>query len=176
MLKKILIGICAFLVICAGGLYYLMNDGPEQVAAEQQTTQQAAPNLTLTALDGSKVELTSFKGKPLFLNFWATWCPPCVAEMPYINELYPEYKDKINFALVSIEAATDQPKVENFIKEKGMQVPIYMGDNNAISQAYKVQGIPTTVIISATGKITKVHVGGMTKDALRKILDEAIKK
>ena len=60
------------------------------------TRDNPAPQIMLTELNGNPIELSSLKGKPVFMNFWATWCPPCVAEMPFINELYPEYKDKVH--------------------------------------------------------------------------------
>lgn len=175
MLKKILIGIVVVVAFCAGGLYYSLSQEPDMSVSNAQRN-NPAPNLILTDMSGKKVELTSYKGKPLFLNFWATWCPPCVAEMPYINEIYPEYKDKINFALVSVEAPGDKTKVEKFIQDKGMTVPVFMGDNQAITSLYKVQGIPTTYIINAKGEMVTVHVGGMNKDMLKKLIDESLKK
>ena len=176
MIKKILLGITIFIVLAAGGLYYWLGMGQHKTDLNNgdATRDNPAPQIRLTELNGNPIELSSLKGKPVFMNFWATWCPPCVAEMPFINELYPEYKDKVQFVMVSVDDSKDKNKVVKFIADKGFTFPVYTAEQADIAKAYNIQGIPTTYIINAKGNIKKVHVGGMTKQELKTLLDKAV--
>jgi thiol-disulfide isomerase/thioredoxin len=174
MIKKILLGIVVCIVLAAGGFYYwLSTENKAALNNSDATRDNPAPQIRLTELNGNPIELSSLKGKPVFMNFWATWCPPCVAEMPFINELYPEYKDKVQFVMVSVDDPKDKDKVVNFIADKGFTFPVYTAEQADIAKAYNIQGIPTTYIINDKGNIKKVHVGGMTKPELRALLDKA---
>jgi len=181
MIKKVFSGILIFLAVATGGVYYWLNstnnvdvnNNNSHKTATTVTT--VAPNLKLTALSGTKSTLSSIKGKPIFLNFWATWCPPCVEEMPFINELYSEYKDKVNFVMISVDNADSKDKVNKFIADKGFNFPVYTAEQADVYKAYNVQGIPTTYIIDASGNIIQKHVGGMTKSELKALLDKALK-
>ncbi|MDD4320071.1 MAG: TlpA disulfide reductase family protein [Acidaminococcaceae bacterium] len=180
MIKKVFLGILICLVVVAGGIYYWLNSAHkadvnnEHKPATMVTT--IAPNLNLTTLTGKQVTLSNIKGKPIFLNFWATWCPPCVEEMPFISELYSEYKDKVNFVMVSVDNADSKDKVSKFIADKGFLFPVYTAEQADVYKTYNVQGIPTTYIIDANGNIAKKHVGGMTKTELKALLDKAVKE
>lgn len=107
-------------------------------------------------LDGKAMGMDSFKGKAVFLNFWATWCGPCVAEMPGIQELYDKTKNQnIVFALLSNESAS---KVKDFVAKKKFSFPIYIY-KGALPDLYKTSGIPATFLISPKGKLVLQHVG-----------------
>jgi thiol-disulfide isomerase/thioredoxin len=108
-------------------------------------------------LNGSKFEFSQTRGKVVFFNLWATWCPPCVAEMPAIQELYDEYKDNDNveFVLVSNE---DLETISKFIKKKGFTFPVYMNQYR-LPDAFQTNSIPTTFVISKSGKIVINQVG-----------------
>jgi len=176
MIKKILLGIIVVVVLASGGLYYwLSTENKADIKNGDATRDNPAPQITLTALNGNPIELSSLKGKPVFMNFWATWCPPCVAEMPFINELYPQYKDNVQFVMVSVDDPKDKDKVVKFIADKGFTFPVYTASQTDIAKAYNIQGIPTTYIISSNGNIKKVHVGGMTEPELKTLLDKAVK-
>ena len=179
MIKKVFFGILVCLLVAAGAGYYWLNSA-EKVDVSKSNKNTAtnvtttAPNLNLTTLDGKKVTLADIKGKPIFLNFWATWCPPCVAEMPFINELYPEYKDKVNFVMVSVDSADTKDKVVKFITDNRFTLPIYTAEQGELYKTYNVQGIPTTYIINSKGNILQKHVGGMNKAELKALLDTAV--
>jgi thiol-disulfide isomerase/thioredoxin len=116
---------------------------------------------TVKSLDGKNFNMAEAKGKVVFLNFWATWCPPCVAEMPSIQRLYEKIKDQeIIFVCISNE---DPSKVSRFVREKGFTFPIYTlrGEPPAV---FKTQGIPTTFILSSDGKVAFRHVGSAKWD------------
>jgi len=109
------------------------------------------------ALDGEKINLAkSFEGKAVFLNFWATWCPPCVAEMPSIDALYGRCGDRVGFACVTSEG---RETVQDFLKTKRHSLPVYLIRGEP-PVAFRTNGIPATFVISKERKVVLRHVGG----------------
>lgn len=115
-------------------------------------------NLQVKDLGGQLISMEDYKGKVIFLNFWATWCMPCVAELPSINKLYKELKDEnIVFLLISNEQIE---KVISYHERKKYEVPFHIIDNDGfIPQQYYSRSIPTTFIINKEGKIVKASAG-----------------
>jgi len=106
--------------------------------------QGSAPDFTLNDINGKKVNLSEFKGKAVLLNFWATWCGPCRAEMPSLNNLYNEYKDK-DFVVLAVSVDTSEKPVKSFARELKLTFPILMDKDKAVSfDEYAVLGLPTT--------------------------------
>jgi thiol-disulfide isomerase/thioredoxin len=123
-------------------------------------------NWTMKSLDGKDFNMTEAKGKVVFLNFWATWCAPCVAEMPSIQRLYDTAKkDQVIFVCVTEEESS---KVIGFIKEKGFTFPIYTMSGKPPA-VFKTRGIPATFILSPEGKVAFSHVGSAKWDDERSI-------
>ena len=114
-------------------------------------------SLELTTLDGRPVSLGNMKGKAIFMNFWATWCAPCLAEMPFIESLYQDLKDE-NVAFVIISTDDEAEVARKFIAAKGYILPIYRLAGR-VPEMYQVRTLPTTYVISPTGKMATVHVG-----------------
>lgn len=115
----------------------------------------------LQSLDGRETSLSAFEGKVLFVNLWATWCGPCVVEMPGIQRLYEQFpQEDVAFLLVS-----DEPPgvVEEFVDEKGWKLPLYVSDDERPS-AFESRGIPATFILDRTGRIVFRHVGSARWD------------
>ena len=113
------------------------------------------------SLDGEETSLTAFEGKVLFVNLWATWCGPCVVEMPGIQRLYERFpQEDVAFLLVS-----DEPPdvVREFVQEKGWKLPLYVSDDQRPS-AFETLGIPATFILDRTGRIVFRHVGSAAWD------------
>lgn len=135
-----------------------------------------APDAALTNLrDESAASIASLSAdKPLFLNFWASWCPPCVGEMPHIDAMYQKYGDRVNFAAVSIDGSADDAK--SFTQGRGanLQIPFYYGDEMAISQAYHLDAIPLSLMIAPGGEIIAQHLGGMTAEELDAFISAAL--
>ena len=122
-----------------------------------------APAFTLQDLNGNNVSLSDFQGKVVILDFWATWCPPCVKEIPHFIELYEQYKDK-GFVMVGI--SLDQAGisvVKSFAQKYQINYPILMTDGR-VDKAYGgIQSIPTTFVIDSAGSISKKYVGYIDK-------------
>ena len=126
----------------------------------------------ISNLQGESYNLGDFRGKVIFLNFWATWCPPCRAEMPGIQELYNDYKDKVSFILVSNETPG---KIIPFLNSKSFNLPVYTPLYQT-PQIFESNSIPTTFIISKDGKIVLKDTGAKKWDGrnVRKLLDKLI--
>lgn len=116
------------------------------------------PSFTLPDLDGNEVSLSDFEGKVIVLDLWATWCPPCREEIPFLIELHNEFEDE-GLAIVGI--GLDQGGAADlapFVESNGIEYTIVVGDRST-GEAYRVSGIPTTFIIGRDGRIAAKHVG-----------------
>ncbi len=124
-------------------------------------------------MDGNVVELTQFKGQVLFINFWATWCPPCIAEMPSIQRLYNEYGNKMAFVVASQES---KGILRAFIKEKGFTFPIYV-IRNGKPDVFSSRSIPASFLISPEGQIMMKKQGAARWDGkkVKALIDKMMK-
>ncbi|MEQ6166507.1 TlpA disulfide reductase family protein [Ekhidna sp. MALMAid0563] len=131
----------------------------------------ASYDFMIEDLDGKKVQFEEFKGEVVFINFWATWCPPCVAEMPDIHRLYEDQKDQVRFIMISLDQ--DEEKAHKFISKKGFDFPVYFL-RSPLPANFNTRSIPTTYVLDKKGKI-KVENHGMAKyntDSFRQLLTE----
>lgn len=115
-------------------------------------------NLSLVSLDDRLVSLYDFKGKTIFLNYWASWCPPCRAEMPAIQNLYDKLKNKNDVVFILVSLDNDISKAKSFIKNEGFTFPVYFL-NSSLPQIYDTGTIPSTFVISKEGRISVKHIG-----------------
>ena len=128
-------------------------------AVESEVVGKPAPSFTLQDLDSKQVSLSDFKGKVVILDFWATWCPPCVVEIPHFIELYEQYKDK-GFVMVGISVDREGTSVvKSFVQKYQVNYTILMADGQ-IQKAYgNIPAIPTTFVIDSAGNIQRMYVG-----------------
>lgn len=146
---------------------------PQQAANPQAANaQQAAPSLKLHDLKGDPHSLEDYRGKPVLLNFWATWCVPCAAEMPLLNEMQKQYQGKIVFIAASIDDEDVKPQVAAFIKKhQGDALTVMMGATLDTLDDFGVnQGMPGTVFIDAEGKIVDRITGALKRPELEQEL------
>jgi thiol-disulfide isomerase/thioredoxin len=131
-------------------------------------------NWFLTGLNTKSLGYNDLNGKVLFVNLWATWCLPCVAEMPSIEKLYKDYKDKVVFVFVTKE---NWQTVSRFFKNKGFDFPAYNSNEGIPNEIYSTS-IPATFIIDSDGKIVinKIGAADWNSKRVRKTLDELLKK
>ena len=115
------------------------------------------PALKLTAADGSKLNLADLKGKKVFINLWATWCPPCKAEIPSIEKLYGKV-DKENTVFIMLSLDEDFEKAKSFAKANKMNVPVYYPAEN-LPAIFNTEGIPATFIFNEKGELIKRNNG-----------------
>ena len=127
----------------------------------------------ISALKGDPVKVRDFTGKITLLNFWATWCPPCRAEMPSIERLYQQMSGT-NFRIVAIDAGEQRAQVASFIEKNKYTFPIYLDESNALSSIFAARGIPSTYLVNKEGKVIAARIGAMEYDQaeLIKLLKE----
>ena len=123
-----------------------------------------APDFELKTLSGETVKLSDLKGKKVMLNFWATWCPPCKAEMPAMEEFHKEVGDKVVILAVNIDPHLD---VQAFVNENGITFPIPLDAEDKVNETYQVLSIPTTYFIDTKGNIGNKFIGAMSLDAMK---------
>ena len=130
----------------------------------------AAPDFALENLDGDVVRLSDYKGKVVFLNFWATWCPPCRAEIPYFIELVDQYGED-GFIVLGVDLdPRDFSKVPGFVAQQGINYPV-LYDTKQVSGMYGgIQSIPTTFVINRDGKVVEQIVGSRPKQVFESIV------
>ena len=136
----------------------------------QPEKRQKASNFSLQTQNGKVIELSKLKGKVVLVNFWATWCPPCRAEIPDFIEVYNTYKSK-GFEIIGI--ALDEEgwsKVAPYIEKVKMNYPVVLGSAKVVQQYGGIEGIPTTFIIDKNGYIADSQVGLLSKELLEKAL------
>ena len=135
-----------------------------------------APDFTLAATDGRTFQLSSLRGKPVVVNFWATWCPPCRKEMPELEQLWQRYGTGSELMLLGVNQAEDVATIQQFRSMvTDVSFPILLDYNTGIARLYSVQALPTTFFIDAEGRIQDVKIGGpmdsaVLMDGVNKIL------
>lgn len=128
-----------------------------------------APDFTVLDKDGNTVRLSEKFGKPIVINFWATWCPPCKQELPDFDKLSKEYGDRVVFMMVNL---TDGYRdtvdgTKRFVSGKGYTFPVYFDTKDNAASAYNVSSIPQTTFIDAKGNIYTTRIGAMNEAMLR---------
>jgi peroxiredoxin len=118
----------------------------------------AAPDFTLPLMGGGQVKLSDLRGKAVFVNFWATWCPPCRAEMPSMNRLYDEFKDR-GLEFIAVDMQEKPEDVEKFVADGGYTFPVALDQRGSTSMIYGIQSIPTTFIIDKEGNVAAAAIG-----------------
>ena len=137
-----------------------------------------APSFSAVALDGSMVSTSALDGKAYIVNFFASWCPPCVAEIPDMVGLQAEYEKK-GFTFIGIAVNEDEARMQDFIRSNGINYPVVMVDQQIID-AYSryarggLRSIPTSFVIAADGSLSSVVVGAQSKEAFENLITDAI--
>ena len=182
----ILAAVLAVLLAGAGILYTQLGSGllPEQLATvPTQTTAptqtatptepEELPDFTVYTLEGEPVKLSDFRGKPVVLNFWASWCGPCKSEMPEFEEAWKQYGDEIHFVLVNLTDGS-QETVESasaYIDGQGYTFPIYFDTSYSAAMAYGVNGVPVTYFIDEAGNLVAYGQGALSAETLQRGID-----
>ena len=186
--------LCLVIALLLGGAYALYQNLSGDYAPDQLTTQpphseasepsgtgsqettapapQQAPNFTVYDLEGNPVELHDFFGKPIVLNFWASWCGPCKMEMPDFDAKFRELGDEVQFLMVNVTSGRETlESASSFIAEKGFGFPVFYDTDLSAATTYGASGLPTTFFIDAEGYPVAQARGTISAETLQQGID-----
>ncbi|MBU9674395.1 TlpA family protein disulfide reductase [Planococcus sp. CP5-4] len=185
MIKKIIIGILLLAAIAIIAINFFEEDAqPVDTSSSSANAQdeslteglsvgQAAPDFTLTDQNGETVKLSDYQGKKVILNFWATWCPPCRAEMPHMQEFHENNADgDVEVLAVNLTAQDNGDEaIQSFIDQFGLTFSIPMDETGSTAQTYQIRTVPTTYILNTKGEIAQKIVGPMDEQIMKEQTD-----
>lgn len=167
------------LVLIAGASWIVLSaqNGEASTTGSAPQTGFLAPDFTLNTAKGETYTLSELKGQAVLVNVWATWCPPCEAEMPAIEKMYNEYKDQGFLVLAVNSTFQDNPlDIAPFTESYNLTFPILLDETSDVSRAYQVRSLPSSYFINRQGIISEVVIGGpMSEALLRTRIEEALK-
>lgn len=168
------LGICGAALIGVGvyeGLFAGRSASAlDGISGQSPLAGHAAPSFTLSALDGTTLTLASFRGRPVLLNFWATWCVPCRSELPALQRFAQEQQGR--WAVLGVDELEDRGSVTSFAQSLAITYPLATDTDGSVGQRYNIGGLPSTFAIDAQGIIRKVHLGPLGSTDLQQILQE----
>ena len=168
-------------VAIAGVVYFFDRPG---TASSQSVTLTAtahsaepkigkpAPDFVLKMADGTTERLSDFKGKPVWINFWASWCPPCRAENPDIQDVYNEHHNKDGLVLLAPALGQNADDVNSYMKTADLHYPVGTDSDTQIAADYRVLGIPTHIFVDRNGIIKEIRIGSLSKSTMEKMVAE----
>jgi cytochrome c biogenesis protein CcmG, thiol:disulfide interchange protein DsbE len=130
---------------------------------------QAAPAMRLPLLGGGEIDLETYRGRPVVLNFWATWCEPCRAEMPVLEQAQQKYREQ-GLAVLGVDMQERDEDVQAFLTQIGVTFPTMMDRTGEVARQWRATGLPTTFLIDRQGIIRDVRVGPFTHEMLEERL------
>jgi len=164
------IGVIAAAVVGYNYLSARYDEEQVPLQAEESAEEeiQLAPDFTVLNDKGKEVRLEEYFGKPIVLNFWATWCGPCKAELPYFNEAYREHGDEVEFVMVNLtDGVSETVKgVRKFMSQNGYEFPVHFDTRGEAAATYGAYSIPMTIFIDAEGIPRGQYVGVIPEQVL----------
>jgi len=152
----------------------LLMTGCSSGTNQQPVIGKPAPNFKLQSLDGQSISLSDFRGKPVLINFWATWCGPCRIEMPYLQQIYEEWHGK-GMVVLTINIGESSSQIKEFMQSQGLSLPVLLDKGGSVAQKYNILGIPTTFFLDKDGVIQdKIISAFQNKAQIEKRLDKIL--
>lgn len=150
------------------------GDDPNETMA---AVASQAPDFTMQDAAGNSVQLSSFQGKPVVLNFWTSWCSYCKTEMPYFESAYKQYGDQVQFVMLNPVKSerSSEDDGRNFIRNAGYTFPVFYETEGKVINQYGLRGFPATIFIDADGKITAKTIGAITQDKLNQSIESLLR-
>jgi len=162
-----------FVVLCFLVLFAVACAASDPASGKGAAPGGPAPDFALKSLDGQTVSLHDYKGKVVLINFWATWCPPCKAEIPALEAAYRANKDK-GFVVLGIDIAESQQVVAPFVAGMGMTYPVLLDEQDKLMALYRGLGLPMSILVDRDGIIRERHIGELSEAELSSYLKKLL--
>ncbi len=156
-------GVIVVLIILGGGML---------VRSQQQVSKGPAPDFTLETFDGEIIRLSDFRGTPVIINFWASWCLECYREAPILEDAWRRHKEHVMF--IGVDYVDTEPAARAYLRRFDITYPNGMDKGNRISDAYRIQGVPETFFVDRNGVLQGVKIGPITADELEAWIQKLI--
>ncbi|MEJ8544723.1 TlpA family protein disulfide reductase [Brevibacillus borstelensis] len=174
MLVLAVVAMATYLVLVVG------TGGSQKETMEELLTKPEvryqAPDFKGISLQGEEMSLAQHEGKPVFLNFWASWCPPCQAEMPDLNALYKTYGEQVAFFGINTTLNDSEEAARDFAGLYQVEYPIVIDPKGEISKEYQIIAMPTSFILDAKGKIVYKKIGPVTIEEFERVVQPLLQK
>ncbi|MDG5472376.1 TlpA disulfide reductase family protein [Jeotgalibacillus sp. ET6] len=134
---------------------------------------EQAPDFDTVTVEGENVSLSDYQGKKVILNFWTTWCPPCIEEMPHMQKYYEEDAENQNVEILAVNLTTRDNgirRVESFKKDYGLTFPVLLDESGRLGETFYAFTIPTTYLLDEEGKVTKKLMGPMDQEMMKDLM------
>ncbi|WP_445492127.1 thiol-disulfide oxidoreductase ResA [Niallia sp. 03133] len=168
--KRILLRAVILLLLLTAAVYAIYMSFTNQHTGKVQAGKQA-PDFVLVDQNGEQQKLSNYKGQGVFLNFWATWCKSCEKEMPAINNLYADYKNK-GVQVLSINVGESPIAVNRFIEPYQLTFPIMIDSEDEVQEAFSINPLPVTFLIDKEGAIKEIYTGELTEKKMQLMMEK----
>ena len=146
---------------------------PQDFSTVPSKVNFAAPELTLTDLNGNSVSLEDYRGQVVLVNLWATWCPPCREEMPTLVSFYERYKSQ-DFVLIAIDQGETLEDVLPFVADFGLTFPVWMDESSLAGRRFNTISLPSSYVIDRDGRVKLMWLGGISEKNLESYVPDLI--
>ncbi|MFC6038484.1 thiol-disulfide oxidoreductase ResA [Paenisporosarcina macmurdoensis] len=168
--KRFIMRTVILAVLVLAIVYTIFNNATKEKVAVLSIGDEA-PDFTLVDLNGEEHRLSDYKGQGVFLNFWGTWCKPCVKEMPAMDRQYEIYKEQ-GVQILAVNIAQSDFEVERFASQYGLDFPIVIDKTKSVLEAYNIDPLPSTLLINPDGKIEQIIRGEMTEQDIAGFMEQ----
>lgn len=147
----------------------VLNDRADVLQESEQ-----APDFTLQTLEGERVDLSDYRGQGVLINFWATWCEPCKAEMPAIEQMYQIYGDQ-GFTVLAVNTGESELSINGFVRNYGLSFPILLDQEKKVTNdLYRIGPLPSSIFVEPNGTINKIVIGEMNSAMIEQYILQTI--
>ena len=182
MLGLILLAVLVLTAFGCGSASEQSAESTQDAQTEQETSAPVqseplyAPDFTVTDWEGNEVRFSDRLGKPMILNLWASWCPPCRAELPDFDAAYQTYGNQIDFMMIDLcDGRSETPATGGaFVDEEGYTFPVYFDTTGSAASAYQAYAIPMTIGVNESGEISAVYNGKLSGEQITALMNSLL--